>query len=311
MPSLIPESTRARRFVYELVYAWPGAWHAKAFNIGLAPVDPAILSDPALAGDSHQIQLYAELFSLAGRDVEEWRQSAVLEVAAGCGGGLLYLSRHHQPRLAVGIGLSAVAARRGRRLGVDLRQAGANRLPFPDGSFDCLVCVDALNYFAEDRFVSEVVRVLRPSGRLLLAEVSATLADAEARFLRIADSGGLTMAALRDVSEGARRSVRERRGRSGGCRRSCMPAWRRCWRWKAGSVIGDGRTANSVLRWQYCAGRKSRRGQCAGYCWTLKRVSFMPRRRIVSGTSRLSRDNQKGMKGKPIIGLFRWRPLRM
>lgn len=52
-------------------------------------------------------------------------------------------------------------------------------------------------------------------------------------------------------------------------------------------------------------------GSCAGYCWTLKRVSFMPRRRIVSGTSRLSRDNQKGMKGKPIIGLFRWRPLRM
>lgn len=89
MPSLIPESIRARRFVYELVYAWPGAWNAKAFNIGLAPVDPAILSDPALAGDSHQIQLYAELFSLAGRDVEEWRQSAVLEVAAGCGGGLL------------------------------------------------------------------------------------------------------------------------------------------------------------------------------------------------------------------------------
>lgn len=103
MPSLIPESIRARRFVYELVYAWLGAWHAKAFNIGLAPVDPAILFDPALAGDSHQIQLYAELFSLAGRDVEEWRQSAVLEVAAGCGGGLLYLSRHHQPRLAVGI----------------------------------------------------------------------------------------------------------------------------------------------------------------------------------------------------------------
>jgi ubiquinone/menaquinone biosynthesis C-methylase UbiE len=87
-------------------------------------------------------------------------------------------------------------------------------LPFPDGSFDCLVCVDALNYFAEDRFVSEVVRVLRPSGRLLLAEVSATLADAEARFLRIADSGGLTMAALRDVSEGARRSVRERSPRA-------------------------------------------------------------------------------------------------
>lgn len=210
MPSLIPKSPWARRLAYELVYAWPGSRHATTFNVGMAPVDAAILADPALAGNANQIQLYAELFALAGLDAEAWRQSAVIEVAAGCGGGLLYLSKRHRPRTAIGIDISAVAARRGRRLGVDLRQGEATRLPFEDGCFDCFVCVDALNYFAEEEFVREARRVLKPSGRLLLADSHSTIAEAEGRFLRLARLGGLALDTLRDVSEGARRSIRER-----------------------------------------------------------------------------------------------------
>jgi SAM-dependent methyltransferase len=210
LASLIPESPWARRLVYELVYAWPGSRHATTFNVGMAPVDPDILADPALAGDAHQIQLYAELFSLAALDAAAWRQKTVVEVAAGGGGGLLYLSKRHRPRIAVGIDVSAIAAWRGRRLGVDLRQGEATHLPFEDGSFDCLVCVDALNYFIEAEFVREALRVLKPSGRLLLADSSPTFAEAEKRFQRLAQSGRLVVDTLRDVSEGARRSIRER-----------------------------------------------------------------------------------------------------
>lgn len=210
MPSLIPKSPWARRLVYELVYAWPAGRRATTFNVGLAPVDPAILANPVLAGDANQIQLYAELFALAGLDAESWRQSAVVEVAAGCGGGLLYLSKWHKPRMAIGIDVSAVAARRGRRLGVDLRQGEATRLPFEGGHFDCFVCVDALNYFVEEDFIREVRRVLKPSGRLLLADSSLTFAEAEGRFHRLARAGDMTVDALRDVSDGARRSLRER-----------------------------------------------------------------------------------------------------
>lgn len=209
MPSLIPKSTWARRLVYELVYAWPASWHATTFNVGVAPVDPEILADPALARDASQIQLYAELFALAELDSDSWRQATVIEVAAGCGGGLLYLSKRYQPRRAIGIDVSAIAARRGRRLGVDLRQGEATRLPFEDEQFDCFVCVDALNYFVEEEFVREALRVLKPSGRLFLAESSLTFAEAEARFGRLARLGGLAVDAQRDVSEGARRSIRE------------------------------------------------------------------------------------------------------
>lgn len=210
MSSFIPQGTWARRLAYELVYAWPGSRHATTFNIGLAPVEASILSDPALAGDAFQIQLYAELFSLAGLDADAWRRSSVIEVAAGCGGGLLYLSRRHHPRTAVGVDVSGIAAWRGRRLGIELRQGEATRLPFADRQFDCLVCVDALNYFVEAEFVREAIRVLKPSGRLLLADSSSTFAEGEGRFKRLARLGGLSVDTIRDVSEGARRSLRER-----------------------------------------------------------------------------------------------------
>ena len=214
MPSLIPHSTWARRLVYELVYAWPGSGHASTFNVGMAPVDPEILADPGLAREASQIQLYAELFALAELDGDSWRQATVIEVAAGCGGGLLYLSKRHKPRKAAGIDMSAVAAWRGRRLGVDLRQGEATRLPFEDGQFDCFVCVEALNYFDEAEFIREALRVLKPSGRLLLAESSPSFGDAKARFGRLARLGGLTVDAQRDFSEGARRSIRERSPRA-------------------------------------------------------------------------------------------------
>lgn len=210
LSSFIPQGAWARRLAYELVYAWPGSRHATTFNIGLAPVDAAILSDPALAGDAFQIQLYSELFSLAGLDAEVWRRSSVIEVAAGCGGGLLYLSRRHRPRTAVGVDLSGIAAWRGRRLGIDLRQGEATCLPFEDRHFDCLVCVDALNYFVEAEFMSEAIRVLKPSGRILLADSSPTFAEGEGRFQRLARLGGLAVDTIRDVSEGARRSLSER-----------------------------------------------------------------------------------------------------
>lgn len=210
MSSLIPQSAWARRLVYELIYAWPGTWSGTTFNVGMAPVDPCVLADPQLARDASQIQLYAELFSLAQRDAAQWRQSSVLEIAAGCGGGLLYLAKRHEPREAIGVDLSAIAAWRGRRLGLDLRRGEATRLPFEEGRFDCLVCVDALNYLDEERFVREVLRILRPSGQLLLAEMTSHFDEAQARFGRLARTGGFAVAAVRDVSDGVRRSIRER-----------------------------------------------------------------------------------------------------
>ena len=67
----------------------------------------------------------------------------------------------------------AIARQRAGELGraVDLRQADALALPFPDASFDTVVCTFSLCAIPDDRLaVAEMSRVLRPGGLLLLAD---------------------------------------------------------------------------------------------------------------------------------------------
>jgi ubiquinone/menaquinone biosynthesis C-methylase UbiE len=54
---------------------------------------------------------------------------------------------------------------------VTLREGDAQALPFPDGSFDTVVCTLSLCAIPDDqRAVGEMIRVLRPGGRLLLLD---------------------------------------------------------------------------------------------------------------------------------------------
>jgi ubiquinone/menaquinone biosynthesis C-methylase UbiE len=67
----------------------------------------------------------------------------------------------------------SIAQRRARALGreADLRQGDAQALPFPEASFDTIVCTLSLCSIPDDRqAVAEMKRVLRPGGRLLLLD---------------------------------------------------------------------------------------------------------------------------------------------
>ena len=117
-------------------------------------------------------------------------RGAVLEVAIGTGRNLPFYP--DQVRLT-GIELSAemlaIARRRARELGrqADLCQADAQALPFPDASFDTVVCTLSLCGIPDDRrAVAEMNRVLEPGGRLLLLDhvrASSTLGRAVQRLL--------------------------------------------------------------------------------------------------------------------------------
>ncbi|NUW40862.1 class I SAM-dependent methyltransferase [Nonomuraea rhodomycinica] len=111
-------------------------------------------------------------------DTREWlcRQASgeVLEVAIGTG---LNLAHYPGDVRLTGVEWSeamlAVARRRARSLGVpaDLRQADAQALPYPEASFDTVVCTFALCAIPdESRALAEMDRVLRPGGLLLLAD---------------------------------------------------------------------------------------------------------------------------------------------
>ncbi|MDX1662931.1 MAG: class I SAM-dependent methyltransferase [Candidatus Promineifilaceae bacterium] len=58
-----------------------------------------------------------------------------------------------------------------RDRGLQPLAGAAERLPFPDGSFDRVLVVDAFHHFADHgAVVAELVRILRPGGRLLIEE---------------------------------------------------------------------------------------------------------------------------------------------
>jgi ubiquinone/menaquinone biosynthesis C-methylase UbiE len=98
----------------------------------------------------------------------------VLEVAVGTG---LNLALYPPSVRLTGIDLSPAmlgqARRRAADLGreVELREGDAQALPFPDGSFDTVVCTLSLCAIPDDRAaIAEMWRVLRPGGHLLLLD---------------------------------------------------------------------------------------------------------------------------------------------
>ncbi|MBN2501714.1 MAG: class I SAM-dependent methyltransferase [Anaerolineales bacterium] len=96
----------------------------------------------------------------------------VLDVA--CGTGVLALAAAEKVGpdgavigLDVNAGMLAVA--RGKASIVEWRRGRAEELPFPDRSFDVVVCQFGLMFFDDRRTaIREMMRVLRPGGRLVV-----------------------------------------------------------------------------------------------------------------------------------------------
>lgn len=138
----------------------------------------------------------------------------VLEV--GCGTGFLLLNlwqagfarRLHATDLSAGMVEQCVA--NGARLGATVHGevADAEALPFPDASFD-LVCGHAVIHHLPDveTAIKELVRVLRPGGRLLIAGEPTVIGDRVAEWVKRTARIGVKLAA---VVAGADRVLVER-----------------------------------------------------------------------------------------------------
>ena len=99
----------------------------------------------------------------------------VLEIGFGTGLNLPFYPPDVRKLTAVdpNPGTHPLARRRIERVGiaVDHRVLGGERLPFADGTFDCVVSTFTLCSIARvDQALSEVYRVLRPGGRFLFFE---------------------------------------------------------------------------------------------------------------------------------------------
>lgn len=126
-------------------------------------------------GYDTQIALFEKIWFGGGR---QWlgarAQGRVLEVAIGTG---LNLPHYPADATITGIELSpamlAIARRRAADLGraVDLRTGDAQTLPFPDASFDTVLCALSLCTIPDPvAAIGQMKRVLVPGGRLLLLD---------------------------------------------------------------------------------------------------------------------------------------------
>jgi SAM-dependent methyltransferase len=114
---------------------------------------------------------------LARLDLRPTRR--LLDVGCGSGGPTLHVARRTGCQV-VGVELSeeavAEATRRAHEAGLETRSSflqadSSEPLPFEDGTFDALICIDAINHLPDRaRVLGDWARVLRPGGRLLFTD---------------------------------------------------------------------------------------------------------------------------------------------
>ena len=160
------------RFGYRLLTRRIGEEDIYFLNFGYEEDPPMGLAlDPADERDRYSIQLYhrtAAQVDLQGKDV--------LEVSCGHGGAASYITRTMHPRSYTGLDYNPAGIefcqRKHQLPGLTFVHGDAEHLPFPDGSFDAVVNVEAAHLYPDyPRFLREVARVLRPGGHFLYADL--------------------------------------------------------------------------------------------------------------------------------------------
>ncbi len=135
--------------------------------------------DPADERNRYCIQLYHRVATQV-----DLKGKQVLEVSCGHGGGAAYLVKTLHPASYTGLDFNpdgiAFAQARHNLPGLDFVHGDAENLPFPDESFDAVVNVEASHAYPHfDRFLPEMVRVLRPGGHFLYCDFRGYLEFAE------------------------------------------------------------------------------------------------------------------------------------
>ncbi len=126
------------------------------------PDDPDIQKYP--------MQMYHYLAARA-----EIKGKTVLEVGSGRGGGARYVAGSFQPASYLGMDIAQSAVDLSNKIHVlpNLRfiQGSAENIPLADNSIDVVLNVESCHaYGSVDKFLSEVKRVLKPGGYLLLVD---------------------------------------------------------------------------------------------------------------------------------------------
>lgn len=159
------------KITYELLAKYIPAedWHF--MNYGYAPNS----SEAPLQLKESVLQLYPlQMYHYLGiKSVLKSRD--ILEVGSGRGGGARYLASTMNPNSYVGLDLAQSAVDLANKIhqvpNLKFIQGNAEEIPVADNSMDVVINVESCHgYGRVDKFLSEVKRVLKPGGHLLLVD---------------------------------------------------------------------------------------------------------------------------------------------
>ena len=112
-------------------------------------------------------QLIKRIFELSGAG----KDSLVLDIATGT--GLIAKEFYGKVRKVTGLDISPEMAKHAEGCMDEIVFAPVEQLPFPDNSFDAVVCRQGLQFAELDRAVPEIYRVLKPGGTVVLCHLTA------------------------------------------------------------------------------------------------------------------------------------------
>jgi SAM-dependent methyltransferase len=122
---------------------------------------------PELRGQIYYEHLHRYMLAFAmARDLD------VLDIACGEGYGAAYLAVVARSVVGVDIDIASVrhAAARYTAMNLSFRVGSCTHIPLPDNSVDLVVSFETIEHIDEqERFLSEISRVLRPDGRLIIS----------------------------------------------------------------------------------------------------------------------------------------------
>lgn len=135
----------------------------------------------------------------------------VLEVGSGRGGGASYLAKTFNPAMYTGMDLAQGAVDLANKTysqpNLKFIQGSAESIPLPDNSIDIVMNVESCHsYGSVPKFLSEVKRVLKPDGFLLLVDFRNTQENMAIFKKELGDSG-LTCLEEEDISPNVIRAI--------------------------------------------------------------------------------------------------------
>jgi DNA gyrase subunit B len=111
--------------------------------------------------------LIRKIFELSGAG----KESLVLDIATGT--GLIAREFYGKVQKVTGLDISPEMAKHAAGCMDEIVFGPVEQIPFPDSSFDAIVCRQGLQFAELDRAIPEIHRVLKPGGTVVLCHLTA------------------------------------------------------------------------------------------------------------------------------------------